>query len=290
MSVVLVTGATGNVGGPLVRRLSELGVDVRAAARRPPGDAGPEVESVRFDFTDPATFDEAFTGVRAMFLIRPPQLGHVARDVAPALARAKALGVEQVVFLSVQGADRLCFLPHARIEDWLCASGLGWNFLRASFFDQNLVTVHAKAVRERDELLMPAGRGRTAFVDAEDVAAVAAVALTEPARFGSAAWTLTGSEALTYGEVAGILTAVLGRAIRYPQPGLLSYAVGARRHLGLSPAMIAATSMVYTTARLGLAAGLTGEVERILGRPPTTMAAFVERERASFAPLTSEIT
>jgi uncharacterized protein YbjT (DUF2867 family) len=240
---------------------------------------------VVFDFTDHSTYERAFSGVSALFLVRPPQLGNVTRDLAPALERARSLGVEHVVFLSVQGVDRLPFLPHARTEAWLRASGLGWSFLRASFFDQNLTAVHAKAVRERDELVMPAGRGRTAFVDAEDVAAVAAVALTDPEHHAGAAWTLTGSEALTYGEVAGIMSVVLGRPIRYRQPGLVSYALRARRDLGLPPFMVAATSAVYTTARLGLAAGLSPDVQRLLGRPPTTMAAFVERERAAFVPV-----
>lgn len=282
MHPVLVTGATGNVGRPLVSQLSRLGLEVRAAARRPPAIDHPNVEPVRFDFTDPDTYDDAFAGIFAMFLVRPPELGRVGRDLVPALERARSMGVRHVVFLSIQGVERLRFAPHAGIEQWLRGSGLGWNFLRASFFDQNLLTVHARGIRERDELLVPAGRGRTAFIDAEDVAAVAATVLAEPSRYGNAAWTLTGSEALTYGEVAGIMTAVLGRPIRYRQPGLLPYALRARRELGLSPAMIAATSVVYTTARLGLAAGLTDDVQRLLGRPPTTMAAFVAREQDAF--------
>lgn len=215
---MLVTGATGNVGAPLVAALSGLGVDVRAAARRPTSSPEPRVQPVAFDFTEASTYDRAFSGVSAMFLVR-------------------------------------------------------------------LTRVHAQAVRERDELLMPAGRGRTAFVDAEDVAAVAAKALVDPQPHANAACTLTGSEALTYGEVAGIMTAVLGRPIRYRRPGLLSYALRAPRELGLPPAMVAATSAVYTTARLGLACGLSPDVHRILVRPPTTMAAFVERERASFGPV-----
>lgn len=108
--------------------------------------------------------------------------------------------------------------------------------------------------------------------------------MLDPAAADGHAWTLTGSEALTYGEVAGILTAVLGRPIRYDQPGLLRYLVRARRELDLPPGLVAMTSVVYTTARLGLAAGLTGEVARLLGRPPTTLTEFVRRERAAFEP------
>ncbi len=279
---LLVTGATGNVGAPLVAALVRAGVPVRAAARHPAPPIDPLVQPVRLDFTDPATFDAAFTGVETMFLVRPPALAHPRRDLLPALAHAADLGLRHVVFLSVQGVERLRFVPHARIEEWLRSSGLHWTFLRASFFDQNLISVHGPAIRERSQLVMPAGRGRTAFVDAHDVAAVAAQAMLEPAAHQERAWTLTGAEALTYGEVAGIMTAVLDRPIRYAQPGLVRYLIRARRELRMPAEMIATTAAVYTTARLGLAAGLTGEVQQILGRPPTTMTAFVRRERAAF--------
>lgn len=282
-SPLLVTGATGNVGAPLVDALVGAGVAVRTACRHPAGATSPLVDPVRFDFTDPSTFDAAFAGVEVLFLVRPPVLTNARRDLFPALAHAATLGLRHVVFLSVQGVDRLRFVPHARIEDWLRRSGLSWTFLRASFFDQNLISVHGAAIRERAELLMPAGRGRTAFVDTHDIAAVAAQAMLEPARHLDRSWTLTGAEALTYGEVAGIMTAVLGRPIRYTQPGLLSYVFRARRELRMSAGMTATTSAIYTTARLGLAAGLTDEVAQILHRPPSTMAEFVTRERTAFA-------
>lgn len=287
-SPLLVTGATGTVGRPLVQALTAHGMAVRAASRHPPETTPAEttdrlVDPVRFDFTDPSTYEAAFAGVQTMFLVRPPDLTNTARDLAPALAHAAAAGVRQVVFLSVQGADRLRMLPHARIEQWLRASGLGWTFLRASFFDQNLITVHGQAVRDHSELVMPAGNGRTAFVDADDVAAVAAQAMLHPDRHRNRVWTLTGSEALSYGEVAGIMTAVLGRPIRYTQPGLLRYAINAHRHQ-MPAGMVAVTSVVYSTARLGLATQLTHDVHQVLGRPPTTMTAFIHRERTAFGP------
>lgn len=131
---------------------------------------------------------------------------------------------------------------------------------------------------------MPAGNGRTAFIDTHDVAAFAAHAMLNPDTHRNRAWTPTGSEALSYGEVAGIMTAVLDRPIRYTQPGLLTYAVQASRNLQMPATMIAVTSAVYTTARLGLAARRTDHVHHILGRPPTTMSAFIQRERAAFTP------
>ena len=280
---ILVTGATGTVGSRVVEALAGAGAAVRAASRAPSDQPREPVSPVRFDFHDPSTFGPAFAGVRTLFLVRPPALARLG-DLEPALRAGLTAGLEHVVLLSVQGAERIPVLPHARLERWLWAAPVRWTFLRPSFFDQNLVTVHGAALRRTGELAVPAGRGRTAFVDAHDVGDVAARVLLEPERHAGCAYTLTGSEALTYGEVAGIMTAVLGRTVRYTQPGLVAYATRARRDLGLPPALVAATSVIYTTARLGLAAGLSPATAELLGRPPITMAEFVEREREHLLP------
>ena len=284
-SPILVTGATGTVGRPLVEALVAAGATVRAASRRPqPTSPSPDgVEPVRFDLTDPTTWSEAFTGVETMFLLRPPQVANVRRDVAPALSAARAIGVRHVVLLSVQGAERLRVVPHARIESWLRASGMGWTFVRPSFFTQNLAQVHGSQVREHDELLVPAGHGRTAFVDAADVAAVCAAALLDPAAYAGRALTPTGEQALTYDEVAATLSEVTGRPVAYRAPGLLRY-VRTARAWGMPAGMVAVTSVIYSTARLGLAASLTDDVLTVTGRRPATVRAVLERQRAAFVP------
>ena len=273
VSSILVTGATGNVGAPLVGLLRAAGAAVRPASRRVSAPDG-----VPFDFRDPLTWRQAFDGVEAMFLIRPPDVADVRADLLPALAVGRSMGLRHVVLLSVQGADRVPVLPHAAIERWLRRSGMDWTFLRPSYFDQNLSTVFAADIRERDVIAVPAGRGRTAFVDAADVAAVAAAVLLDPAAHRGRAWTPTGP-ALTYDEVAGLLSVELGRRIRYARPGIARYARHARAHLHMPPSMIAVTTALHTTARLGLAGFETGDVRAVTGRPPTTFAEFAHRER-----------
>lgn len=140
---LLVTGATGTVGRLLVDALVAAGAEVGAASRQPAA-ADPPVVPVRLDFADPTTYDAAFAGVETLFLVRPPALARPQRDLLPALSAARQQGLRHVVFLSVQGVERLRVVPHARIEQWLRDSGLGWTFLRASFFDQNLITVHGR--------------------------------------------------------------------------------------------------------------------------------------------------
>ncbi|HYO42231.1 MAG TPA: NmrA family NAD(P)-binding protein [Candidatus Limnocylindrales bacterium] len=280
---VLVTGAPGNVGTPLVLELLRLGASVRvaaldvAAARTVFGD---EVEVVPFDFADPTT-SGVFDGVERMFLLRPPAIADVDGVMVPALRAAAERGVRHVVFLSIQGAERNRIVPHRKIEDRLRTSGMAWTFVRAAYFMQNLSTTHAPEIREIDEIWVPAGRtSRTAHVDARDVAAVAARALVEDGHEGMA-YTPTGPAALTYDEIATILSAELGRPIRYADPGLPAF-WRRLRHRGLPRAMVGVMLGIYTAARLGLAAGITDDVQRITGRPPIAFAAFAHDSRAAW--------
>jgi uncharacterized protein YbjT (DUF2867 family) len=288
MAPILVTGATGNVGAGVVRGLLSAGAEVRAAVR-PSGlhAAGPApggAQVVPFDFTAAPTWRAAFDGVRVLFLVRPPQVGNVRRDLLPAVAAAQRTGVEHVVFLSLQGAARNRVVLHATVEKWLRASGLSWTFVRPSFFMQNLSTTHRADIRDRSEIVVPAGRGRTAFVDADDVAAVAVEALLHPQQHAGRAWTPTGPAALTYGQVAETLSVVLGRPVRYARPGALRYARHARRRLEMPTGMTLVTTAIYSAARLGLAAGLTGDVRQVTGREPSSFRAFAERERDCWQP------
>jgi len=284
---VLVTGATGNVGAPLVAALSAAGVPVRAAVRDPDVAsaslaASPGLEYVRFDFHDPGTFS-AFEGVERMFLLRPPAIADVKGVIGPALDAARERGVRHVVFLSIQGAERNRFVPHHKIEAYLRSSGMDWTFIRAAYFMQNLSTTHASDILERDEIFIPAGRrSRTAHVDARDVAAVAAVALTTDGHVGRA-YTPTGPTALTYDECAAILSDVLGRTIQYADPNPIRYWRHMRQQ-GMARGMVAVTLGIYIAARLGLAAGLTDDVAAVTGRAPLGFRQFAEDSRAAWEP------
>ena len=273
---ILVTGATGNVGAEVVKELRRAGAPVVAAVRNPAkaqqslGDIG----MVPFDFAHPETFDVAFAGVRKIFLVRPPAIADVKRYMAPAIAAAQRAGVEQVVFLSLLGVERNRWAPHYGIEQELRASGMDWTFLRASFFMQNLNTVHRDDIRDGNDIFVPAGQGKTSFIDVRDIAAIGARALvTDEHR--NQAYPLTGNMALSYGDVAGIFSDVLGRPIRYSSPSILAFAarMRARGHLW---SFIFVMIRIYTTARLGLAAAVTPDTENLLGRPPITVRQYVE--------------
>lgn len=123
MATILITGASGKTGREVLASLTMLGIDARPASR-----------ATGFDFLDRSGWSDHLAGVRSVFLLRPPAIADIARTLAPFVAAARASGVDHIVFLSVAGADRLRFLPHAAVERALLAGPRDWTILRPVFF------------------------------------------------------------------------------------------------------------------------------------------------------------
>jgi uncharacterized protein YbjT (DUF2867 family) len=290
----LVTGATGNVGLEVMRGL--LGADHRVRAAVTHLERGREtvetavgaserLEFARLEFGDEASYATAFSGCEACFLMRPPVVSDTKHLMLPAIDAGLEAGVTRWVFLSLQGAERNPVVPHAAVEKHLeklaGENRLTYTFLRAAFFMQNLSGTHRDDIRQKHDLFIPAGNGKTAFIDVRDIAAVGVRALSatnadlERLRLRNAGVELTGSEALTYHEVAAIMTRVLGVPITYSNPSNIAFGAHlAHKHTPL--AQILVMEALYTVAKLGMAGKLTSEVRRILGREPISVAQFVK--------------
>jgi uncharacterized protein YbjT (DUF2867 family) len=290
MGAILITGATGNVGTELVHRLHAAGSVLRAAVRDPKtahARLGVPITYVPFDFEAPGTFDEALRGVSQLFLVRPPAITDTRATIAPFITAARRAGVEQIVFLSLLGAEHNRFVPHHAIEEAIQLSGVPWTFLRASFFMQNLSTTHRAALRERSEIEVPAGSGRTSFIDVRDIAEIAATVLRSSGH-DRQAYPLTGADALTYTTVAQIMTEELGRRIVYPALSALTFTRRMRQR-GYEWGFVLVMLAIYTTARLGLAATVTPDAARLLGRAPRSMRDFVHDYRDCWLGGTGEV-
>lgn len=282
MNAVFVTGSTGNVGVEVVDQLLSRGVLVKAAVRTSGGKSVPAgVSPVEFDFEDPSTFGPALEGVDRVFLMRPPHMAD-AKAFRPFVEAMEAAGVRQVVFLSVQGAGQNVFVPHHGIEVLLKKSRLAWTFLRPSFFMQNLSTTHLADIRDRGEIFVPAGSGRTNFIDVADVGEAAAVCLTSPGH-ENRAYEITGSEALTYDEVAAILSAACDRKITYRRPSAKQFKAHMKAE-GHDDDFVSVMGSIYALAKFGMAGGTTGTFETLVGRKPHALEQWAAKNASCWMP------
>jgi len=266
--MLFVMGASGRVGGALVSALDGR-VPLRPAGRGP--------GMVPFDLLDKATFEAALDGVTSVFLMRPPQVASGAA-FRPFLDACVDRGISRMAVLSVKGAETNRILPHHGMEQEVIRRGFDWTMVRPADFMQNLETVHREDIRARGRIAVPAGRGASAFIDVADVGAVAAKVLTEDghARQG---YTLTGPEALTFAQVAEIMSDVLDRPIRYDPPWVVQF-IARRRAEGTPLGMALVMTALYSVQRFGGASALTDDVPRLLGRPAGDLRSYVARERA----------
>ncbi|MFI1412017.1 NmrA family NAD(P)-binding protein [Streptomyces sp. NPDC020707] len=265
-AAVLVLGATGTTGSRVVSRLVGEGHRVKAAGRRATPVAG--AEAVRFDWYDPATYEGALAGADRVYLVAPLDSATPADVMLPFLAQARASGVRRAVLLSssaISAGGPVVGQVHQALPGLFDE----WAVLRPSWFMQNFTGdhMHARSIRQDGVILTAAGEGRVAFVDADDIAAVAVHALTD-ARAPGTDLVITGPEALSHAEVAAVLTEVTGRTVAH-RP--LAYEE-MRDHLAASmPLEYAAMLAGLDRANAeGAEDRTTGTVRRLTGRAPRT--------------------
>jgi uncharacterized protein YbjT (DUF2867 family) len=216
---ILVTGATGNTGSALVELLTRCGLPVRVMVRHPAAAArfaAVPVQVAVADFDDVASLAAAVAGVGRAYLVTPSSEQAEAQQVRFA-ELAAAFGVEQLVVLSQLGADEASpvrFLRwHAAVERRVRELGIGSTLLRPNLYFQGLL-VFAPSIATEGRFFAPIGDARVSAVDVRDVAAVAAVALTEPGHAGRT-YTITGPAAITHAEIAAAFSAAIGREITF---------------------------------------------------------------------------
>ena len=275
---ILVTGATGPVGGELVRLLVEAGSEVKAGTRRPERAADlfePGVEVVELDYRQPATFDAAVEWADRVFLQPPPFDPDANETLAPFLDWAVQARTGHVVTVSAMGMEVREDLPIRRLERHIESLGVDYTFLRPNFFMQTFSTGFlGDRIRRAGSFAMPVEDARVSIVDGRDVAAVAAAALTTTEHFGKA-YTLTGPEALTHADIAATISRASGRAVSFEtcsDEDMLGWLVGAGWPKDVAGVVIA----LYQSVRGGVREPVAPDVGSILGRPARSFDQFAE--------------
>jgi uncharacterized protein YbjT (DUF2867 family) len=274
---IVVTGATGNVGRPLVSELAAAGARVRAVTRTPEAAGFPDGVEAVYSAVD------ALPGATAVFL-NSRALGGELADV---VALARRSGVTKLVALSAINADddfsrqpsRFRGDRNKEVEQLAVDSGLDWVSLRPAVFASNFVGMWSAQVRAGDVVGGPYAAASAAPIVETDIAAVAAQALLTDELVGQRI-PLTGPQALTNSELVGTIGTVLGRPLRYlevPADVVRQRFIG----LGLGAEFADAYAAMLADA-LDKPALVTREVEKITGRPATSFAQWVSDHRDLF--------
>ncbi|WP_263416855.1 SDR family oxidoreductase [Terriglobus albidus] len=267
---VLVFGASGTLGVPVVKGLLEKGERVKAATRG--GKAILDAEPVAFEYGAPVDFDALFAGVDRAFLLVPSGYPDAFSLVAPVVDAAAAQKVK-LVFLSVLGADADESIPYRRIERKIEASGSRYVILRPNWFDDNFHTFW-KAGIVHGQIQLPAGDGKTSFIDARDIAASAVAALTTN-KFDGRAFNLTGPEALSYAEAAKILSKATGKEIGYTAMSDEAF-IAMLTSAGVPEEYGKFLATIFAPVRAGYMAGVTGDVTELTGKPALSLEAYAK--------------
>jgi len=281
MSVLAVTGATGNVGGRVARLLAAAGVPQRLVVR----DAGrapslPGATVVTSTYGDGAAARRALDGVDTLFMVSGAEAADRVDQHRTFIDAAAAAGVGRIVYLSFYGAAPDATFTLARdhwvTEEHIRATGLPHTFLRDNMYADFMPYL----VGEDGVIRGPAGDGRVAAVAQDDIAEAVVAVLREPGRHDGVTYSLTGPEALTLNEIAAVLVsqhlswiskaAFVGPEVRY-EPETIEEAYASRAKYNAPAWQVDAWVSTYTAIAAGELAGVTGDVERITGHPPLSL-------------------
>lgn len=279
--MILVTGATGNVGRELVPQLLDVGEEVRVLVRDPRKAVGlpARAERVTGDLDAPATLRDAMRGVRSVYLI-----AFETRQVENVVAAARSAGARHIVRQSTIEAGAVPPLGpgtwHREQELVIERSGLAWTHLRPTMLMVNTIGWWAASIRARDTVVFPGGDGRVSPVDPRDVAACAVAVLAQPGH-EARAYEVTGPESLTIGEMVAVLSRLLGRPIRYvdmPERAVEGWLI----EQGASSALAAALVETLGALRASRYAYVADTVERLTGRKGRTFEAWCREHLGAF--------
>jgi uncharacterized protein YbjT (DUF2867 family) len=270
----LILGGTGRTGSLLADKLTRHGVTARTAARRG--------ATVRFDWDDKATHAPALAGADRLYLVTPVLRVTYAAQVAEFLDLAEAAGVRHVTFLSAYNADQApAGIDIAAVEaDLTARNTVTSSILRPAWVMQNFADDHLPVID--GAITAPSGGGSEAFVDADDIASVAARTLLEPTAHAGARYELAGPQALTFAQAADIISSVTGRPIAYHDIDQEAWIDGALA-VGV-PADYAVMLRWLTGAVIsGNGARPTDDIEKVTGRAATSFRTFAERNSRAWA-------
>ncbi len=277
---ILVTGATGNIGGEIVRLLKEKNADFVAATNNRSIEG---VDSVALNFADTQSLEAAMQGVSTLFMVlaNHPDMLTWGKNV---IDTAKKCGVMHIVRSSGSLADGNSSIGVRKVlaetNQYLKESGIDYTITAPGFFMQNFINFHGDDYKN-GALYLPAGDGKVAWVDVRDIAAVNVHVLLNPEKYRNQTLTITGPKALSYAEAVAVLNSVLGKDVTYVA---VSDEVARKAMTGMEFPKFLIDLMIDLNLciRKGFAEETTTTVEEVTGKEAISFEQFIQDHKRAW--------
>ncbi len=283
--MILVIGATGNIGSEVTRQLVSKGADVRVLARdtaKARAALGPKMQVMEGDLSRPETVAAAMTGAEKLFLVTPLHLDQIAMK-STAIQAAKKAGVKHIVMSTGIGAAPDAGVEigrwHGKNQEEVKATGIAYTFLQPTFFMQNML-MFVDSIRAQGAFYMPLGDSKVSWVDARDIAQVGVMSLTG-AGHANKEYPITGGEAISCADMAQTLSKTLGRAVNFVDVPLAAAKEGMMA-AGMQEKLADMMNELYALGPAGHLAYVADTVERVTGHAPRSFRQFAEDHAAAF--------
>lgn len=288
MNNILITGATGNIGFELIRYLYKFDTSNRIIAGVRNIEKAknvfknyPKLEYVLFDFEEFETFNNALTNIDRVFLLRPPHISDIDKYFKPLISKIKENNINEIVFLSVQGAEKSKVIPHNKIEDLIEGFGINYIFLRPSYFMQNLTTTLINDIRNKREIILPAGQAKFNWIDIENIGESGAILLEKFCAYKNQALELTGLENENFKKVTELINSTIDSPLKYRNVNPFRF-YGIKKQEGMAKGMIVVMILLHFLPRFQKNPKVSDVYERLTGKNPTDLKTFIKREKEQF--------
>lgn len=288
MSNILILGATGNIGIEVIRFLIKNDSQNRIIAGVRNVDKAktifkdyPTLDYAHFDYEDSETFDNALMGIDRIFLLRPPHISEIETFFKPLISKIKQKNIKQIVFLSVQGAEKSKIIPHNKIERMINDYELDYIFLRPSYFMQNLTTTLINDINIKRQIILPSGKAKFNWIDIENIGEAAAILLDKFEDYKNKAIEITGLENEDFETVTRLINSSITDPIKFKNVNPIRFYQIKKRD-GMAKGMIIVMAILHFLPRFQKEPQISDFYERLTGKKPTDLKTFIKREKKKF--------